>query len=266
MGDSRNLPLLFLHGFLGSGRDWFGVAESLAREYFCVLVDLPGHGKTRLRWQPGDDPFRFGGRKLLAVLDTLQIDQSVLLGYSMGGRMALATLLSYPDRFSALILESAHPGLEDEAERKTRSQWEEEICERLGREEFPIFLNRWYAMAIFRSLQKNPPQLAAIIERRMQNRPEWPAAVFSGFGLSRQPNFWPQLVKITVPVLLIAGDLDPKYCAITSRMHRLIPQSHLVIIQNAGHMVHEEKEKTFTLEVKKFLRSLVNSRFRPSYE
>ncbi|HEX2728748.1 MAG TPA: alpha/beta fold hydrolase, partial [Rubrobacteraceae bacterium] len=111
-GDRRRPAVLFLHGFMGSSGDWGGITAVLEERYFCVAVDLPGHG-TSVGLPLESYTFEVAARMVLAVLGELGIERTTLVGYSMGGRLALYTALRIPQRVSRLVLVGASPGIAD---------------------------------------------------------------------------------------------------------------------------------------------------------
>ena len=90
IGEKRLPRIIFLHGFLGSGGDWLPLARTLCDDYCCVMVDLPGHGKASFRETPPSDGFFEQTVDALAeLLRQSAFPPSYLVGYSMGGRIAL---------------------------------------------------------------------------------------------------------------------------------------------------------------------------------
>ena len=89
-------PLVLLHGFTGSGANWAAQVEAFATDFRVVTIDLLGHGQT----ESPSDPTRYAiepaAADLIAIFDALELERVNLLGYSMGGRLALYTALSYP--------------------------------------------------------------------------------------------------------------------------------------------------------------------------
>ena len=122
-GDPSHPPLLLLHGFMGSSQDFAALLPSLAKHFYCILPDLPGHGETLTI--TGFYTFEHTAQALLALLDHLGISQSHLLGYSMGGRLALYLVCYFPERFRRVVLESASPGLKTVNERQERVKKDE---------------------------------------------------------------------------------------------------------------------------------------------
>lgn len=102
---------MFLHGFTGSSATWDEVIGVLKGQFRMIAVDLTGHGKTSIP----KEVRRFQMAEQLADLEALFTELTImnftLVGYSMGGRIALAYTKEYPKRVKTLILESASPGL-----------------------------------------------------------------------------------------------------------------------------------------------------------
>lgn len=116
---SQSAPaLLLLHGFTGRGTNWADLVPRLSEQFSVIVVDILGHGRSASPSAPDRYTMPNIASDLIALLDAWQISQTALLGYSMGGRLALYLACHYPERFSHLILESSSPGLADEEERK----------------------------------------------------------------------------------------------------------------------------------------------------
>lgn len=123
----------------------------------------------------------------------------ILIGYSMGGRVAMELAQKYG--FKKLILINAHPGLSDDKEREVRSLWEEEVLERLTDEE--SFLTWWNALPLFKS------------DRPLTKVPAGSSELFKKMLLSRQEDFLPFLKENSEKVHWILGKKDPKYSALS---------------------------------------------------
>ena len=104
-GDRSGAPVIFLHGFMGCGDEWNEIVERLP-ELFCILPDLPGHGRSVGDLTVDDCSFESTARSLIDLMDALELDTACLVGYSMGGRIALYTAIEYQQRFSGLVLET----------------------------------------------------------------------------------------------------------------------------------------------------------------
>ena len=245
------MALLFLHGFLGSGRDWMETVGTLP-EGRCILVDLPGHGLSA--GCPADlYPMPQAALALLAVLDDAGVGQCVPVGYSMGGRLALYLALAHPDRCCALVVESSSPGLDTEEERENRREWDESKASELERQGLDAFLEAWYRQPLFHSIGRNEARFAALMDRRRHNDPAGLARSLRLMGTGSQPSLWPRLPAIPFPWLAVAGELDSRYRKTMRDMVSLSENGRLVTIPDAGHNAHFENPEAFSRALREFL-------------
>lgn len=253
---SRGTPaILFLHGFLGTSADWDAPMAVLAAQYRCITVDLPGHGASA---NAPVAAFTMEGaaQALRNVLDAEGIDRAVVVGYSMGGRLALYFALHQPERCRALVLESASPGLRTEAERAIRREADERLAYCLETTAFDDFLRDWYAQPLFASLYHQPGRVERLLETRRQADPRALARALRGLGTGQQPSLWERLPALTVPVLALAGALDEKYAALADEMAALAPRMEAVRVPSAGHNVHLEQPEALLAYLVAFLASI----------
>lgn len=194
------IPIVFLHGFLGSSLDWIPLCSHLPPSP-CIAFDLPGHGAS-----PFSETF------------DIPLDLFHLVGYSMGGRLALRYAFENPRKVASLTLLSAHPGLASEAEKEKRLAHDAEWAHLLLTLPIDEFLSRWYAQSVFQSYK---PDLTL---RKKQNLPELAASLLH-YSLGRQPHYDTSHARVLV------GERDERY-------RQLHPSAH--IIPGAGHMIHLE--------------------------
>lgn len=247
-------PLVLLHGFTGSAAGWAEHAAVFAQSHATVAVDLLGHGSSDA---PGD-PKRYGlgyaTEDVLSVLDVLGIERASLLGYSMGGRVAISIAIVAPERLSALVLESASPGIRDAATRRERAERDAGLAAAIEQDGIEPFVDCWERLPLFASQAKMPESARrALRAQRLQNSPAGLANSLRGLGQGVQPPMHEYLPQIRVPTLLLAGALDHAYCAMGQEMRDLIPQATLKIVTGAGHAVHLEQPERFRALVLEFL-------------
>ena len=225
---------VFLHGFLGTGDDWAQVCAALGWGLErCFCPDLPGHGGEPL-WEPVS--YEGWTRWLAAKLDERGWQQVALVGYSLGGRLALAFAARWPQRVARLVLVSAHPGLEDRAARAQRARQDDRRAARIRRQGLPAFLEAWYRLPLF-DLETRPALRQALIARRSRQQAEAMARVIAAMSPGRQPPLWDALAQLPLPVGYVAGERDAKYTAVAARVARW-PHVTAYIIPQATHMVH----------------------------
>lgn len=251
-GDRDKPRILFLHGFMGDSNEFNEVISLLSDNFCCVAVDLPGHGKTRVI---GDDEcysMQNTAHGLISLLDDLNIESCCLIGYSMGGRLALYLNLHFPQRFSRVVLESASPGLKTERDQAERIQRDLELAQQLESIDFPVFLSKWYNQPLFASLNKHQ-NFKLLLEKRLQNNPLELAKSLCGLSTGQQPSLWDKLKINQNHLLLLVGEYDEKFRSINSEMVRLCESAQLKVIRNCGHNIHFENPKEFALNLQSFL-------------
>lgn len=220
-----------LHGFTQTHHHWhrvaFAVAERVGRTTL-VLPDLPGHGLSS-----NDE------RDIDATAETLAhaIGPATYVGYSMGGRVALHTALLDRSPVERLVLIGATPGIVDDGERAERRRLDDERADHVERVGVDSFLHEWLAAPLFATLPPDPDGLA----HRRHNTAAGLAHSLRTAGTGVQRSRWDELGRITVPVLVIAGELDTKFTDIGRRMTEALPDATFVSIEGAGHAAHTER-------------------------
>ena len=256
--NNRDRTLVLLHGFTGSAASWGQQLDTLAEcGLHIIAIDLHGHGQSDAPKDPARYSIERHQHDIQAVLQAMEVHeaQAILLGYSMGGRIALYTAFS--GFFRALILESASPGIENPVEREERRRSDEALATSIEREGVPAFVERWERLPLFASQQTLPSEIKeALHAQRLQNNATGLAQSLRGVGTGVQPSLYAQLPTLHIPVLLIAGELDIKFTKIAQRMAQLLPQAQLHIVPAAGHTVHLEQPQVFTTLVKDFCLSM----------
>ncbi|GER72330.1 2-succinyl-6-hydroxy-2,4-cyclohexadiene-1-carboxylate synthase [Weizmannia acidilactici] len=249
-------PLLLLHGFTGNGDIWKEIATLLQDEFRCIFVDIIGHGKTAKPDDAGRYAIQKAAADLRAVLEQFGIDQASVLGYSMGGRLALTFAVLYPQMVKKLVLESASPGLKTEAERAARRKQDEQLADRILSEGIEAFVDYWTNIPLFESQKKLAADVREKIRtQRLENDPVGLANSLRGMGTGAQPSWWDCLQKLDFPVLLTAGEGDPKFCRIAEEMKARMPHAKKIIFSHAGHAIHAEDPRKFGTMVKGFLKN-----------
>ncbi len=247
-------PLLLLHGFTGCMRNWEPLVPQLAQNYTVVTVDLPGHGQTA---SPDDLSFyRIGpvAAELVQLMHSLGHDRFDLIGYSMGGRLALYIACRHPEKISRLILESASPGLKTAEERAARRTSDYALVNRIQQDGVEKFVDFWESIPLWESQKQLSAEARQNLRQiRLDNNPAGLANSLRGMGTGQQPSLWSDLSQLTMPTLLITGEHDHKFCAIAADMQSHIPQVDHQTVKNAGHTVHLEQPSSWLALVGAFL-------------
>lgn len=253
-------PVLMLHGFTGTAESWSGIARGLVCRWRVLRVDLLGHGRSSCPEDPRRYALELAASDLLALMDALGVGEFAVLGYSLGGRTALHLALKAPERVKALILESASYGIADPSERAARRAQDEALAARIEREGIEAFVDYWESLPLFETQRRLPREVREAVRReRLGQPPLGLANSLRGAGAGAQECLLPRLPELTMPVLVIAGKLDLKYCAIAQEIAQAVSSGRLCIIDGAGHNVHLERPGDYLEAVTAFL----NEHWRP---
>lgn len=251
--------LVLLHGFTGSIASWQDLLSHLDLPGWRIIaLDMLGHGRSGVPADPQRYSIVYCQEDIIAALRELGIKpgEAILLGYSMGGRIAL--YCAFSGFFRAIILESASPGLANSVERAKRRDSDNALADRIERDGLPAFVTYWEQLPLFASQSALPRETrTSLREQRLRNRPAGLANSLRGLGTGMQPSLHDRLQELHVPVLLIAGVLDTKYCAIARHMAAALPNSTLHIVSNAGHTVHLEQLAMFAALVRQFCMAML---------
>ncbi len=246
--------LLLLHGFTGSVEAWGEtLLEGLAGRHRVLAVDLHGHGRSDAA-EPGRLSMERVVEDLVAVLDAAGAPEATWVGYSMGGRVALAAGALRPGRVERLVLEGASPGLADAADRRARREEDETRAAALEADGIGPFVERWMALPLFATQRRLPSgTLEGERRRRLANRPHALAACLRGFGTGSQPSFWEALPRVAAPALLLTGQEDARFREVADAMAGRMPAATRVDVPGAGHAVHLEQSDAWLDAVMGFL-------------
>lgn len=236
-----------LHGAVGMAADWRGIAKSLAADGIgtravdlwrfleCGPMPLADFGKA-INADASGSVFRGSGRSLL--------------GYSMGGRMALHALLEENHPWQSAVIISAHPGLENDATKVARRSSDAEWATRSLAGNWQQFLTGWDSQPILSGASLRDPSSSGQLAARRREI----ARSFVDWSLGTQESLWERLGEITIPVLWVVGENDPKFQEIARRATELMPSAELVVAPSAGHRVPWEAPQWFSSQVSRFLK------------
>ncbi len=223
--------LVFLHGFTQTHHHWHQVAFALAARVAAptvTLPDLPGHGLSSRDRTEFD-----AAAELLAD----RCGAGTYVGYSMGGRFALAAAIARPDLVERLVLIGATAGIADPDKRLTRRRLDDERAADLERVGVDEFLDGWLAAPMFTDLPADPHGL----EHRRRNDAAGLAHSLRTCGTGAQTPLWDRLHEIGAPTLVLAGARDAKFTEIGRRLADGIANASFGVIPDAGHAAHTEQ-------------------------
>lgn len=229
----------FVHGFTQTSRSWNAVINELP-EFSCISIDAPGHGDSA-------DAQRSLHQCGMDIAETMIA--GTLVGYSMGARMALHTALLPDTPVQRLVLVSGTAGIEDRNEREQRVNSDEALADHIEEVGVPAFISEWLSNPMFAGLT----QATAHISERERNTAKNLADSLRFAGTGTQEPLWNKLCELSMPVLIIAGEHDAKFCSLAQKLHHEIKDSQLEVISGAGHTVHLENHSAFMKTLRAFL-------------
>jgi pimeloyl-ACP methyl ester carboxylesterase len=236
----RGEVLLFIHGAGSNGNTWHRQLAAFADRHSPLAFDFPGHGRSG-----GTESLKTIAAYrdcLAAFMERLRLRPAVLIGRSMGGAVAMDLALAHPEQVRALVLVATAARFDLPA--AMLDTWKNVM---LGRAQQPFTTEAFSPAADF----------AVVREAWMEQVKTDPRVRYFDLAACNQFDITERLGAIRIPTLIIAGRDDtftPVRCS--EALHRGIPGSQLVVIDNAGHTVPSEKPAEFAAAVSEFLATL----------
>lgn len=227
---------VLLHGFTQNRHCWAAFAGPVARTHRTIALDLPGHGDS------GYDDVSFeGGADLVGETLAGLGEVDLLVGYSMGGRLALRCLIDHPDAAAHLVLIGATAGLNQPGDRTERLANDRRLADRLRSGTPEEFLDFWLGLPLFDGL-------SAAQQCRTERLDHWGSGVAETLlhrGTGSMEPLWDRLHEIRIPTLVLAGARDEKFADIGARLAAGIgPEATLRLVPECGHACHLENPET----------------------
>lgn len=259
----KGYPLLFLHGFMGSALDFESVASRFASSRYVLAIDFLGHAKSSSPQDPKRYRIEHIVQDIAAILSDYGIYRTDVVGYSMGGRVALAFATKWATKVRALVLESASPGLATQSLRITRREADEKLAQRMWAYGLPFFVEEWEKLLLFESQTHLSGDIAERQRRvRLSHTITGLTGSLCGLGTGVQPSYWSMLAQVHPSVLLITGQLDAKFTAIAHEMLPLFKYATWKSIEGVGHNTHLENPNAFFHHVNYFLAQVANAKHK----
>lgn len=237
-------PVTLLHGFTQSGHSWREIIARMPEGFRWIVPDIRGHGETQTK--PGAPcSMEAATEDLVAIWEELDLGRVDLVGYSMGGRLALHVAARRPERVASLLTIGAHAGLEESA-REGRREGDEALAERIEKEGIEPFVDYWGSLPLFAGLtRRGDSYLAEVRAERLKNHMAGLACSLRGMGAGVMEPLWDELGRVTAPCTFVAGQLDHGYVASARRLAASVPHGRVEIVPRAGHSVHQERPDAF---------------------
>ena len=250
-------PLALLHGFTGSARSWGEFGRILATDFTVIAVDLAGHGQNSSLADLHHYTMAQCVDDTVEAVRLLGFEQAHWLGYSMGGRTALHVAAAHPTAVRSLSLIGASPGLDCAEDRVARRSADELLAARIEREGIEAFVDYWENIPLFATQRALPDEARARIrEGRLRNTVTGLANSLRGMGTGAQEPLQARLATVTMPALIMAGELDQKFTEAGRAMTSVMPRARFESIAAAGHAAQTERPAECAELVASFITSL----------
>lgn len=226
------IEIVGLHGFAGSGE----LLRRLDRARAWWTPDLVGHGRrAALRVASFDAEVE----RLERLRRHRRRRTRVLVGYSLGARVALRWACRFPDAFAALVLVGVAPGLADPHARAERVAQDAAWGRLLTAEGIEVFAERWEALPLFASQQRvSPAQRQRQRRVRRRQDPAGLAHALEVLGLGAMPPLTAEdCRRLPVPVVLVVGAEDAKFVALARELAPRLARAQVAVVPNCGHNV-----------------------------
>ncbi len=249
----EKLSFVFLHGFLGQPSDWDLIIQNLRTEfpqYNYLSVDYfnspPLSPKMDLKkWSENFVDF------LGAEFGNFPV---VLVGYSLGGRLALQALKNFPDRFPFIFLVSTNPGFlaTEVDERKHRLQEDQKWSQRFLDDDWKSLIKDWNAQQVFQGSIEEPERVSSNYKRDLLSK-----AIIK-WSVANQEDLRSLLITHQKKITWIVGDLDKKYIQLTKEIFKVCPDMNYSICPNSSHRVLIDNPTELSRSINRILKKVLN--------
>ncbi|WP_186645934.1 alpha/beta fold hydrolase [Fluviispira vulneris] len=240
------ITLHFIHGFLGFPSDWEIFRENIKGynyKFHAIADFLPKYEKNEnFSFRDWANCFN---QEIFAKKNNSE--KNVLVGYSLGGRLALHALIENHDWDAALIV-SANPGLCSENEKYARILNDKKWAERFLNDDWDAVMQAWNGQGVFSGLNNN-----IVREESQYNKAEL-ACALTHFSLGRQEDLRPNIEALQIPLLWLAGEKDTKFVSFAAEMSALNNKIESFVVKDAGHRIPWEKPVEFSEKLLEFVK------------
>ena len=251
--DGSGIPLLLIHGFTGSNES-FKTSIRYLRQYFKVIaIDMIGHGKSFDK-NPNNYSFERSVELIKDILIELNLKKTNLLGYSLGGRLALHLAINSTQLINKLILCSTSPGIKDKSDRKARQNSDSYLADLLLDQGIGGFVDYWESLSLWRSEKRLSYKIKNTMRKiRLSQEPLGLINSLNSQGQGIQKYILKNLKKIQNKTLIFAGEKDEKYIKYSYEIQKNIEDSKVKIVPNSGHNLILENPIYIAKKTKDFI-------------
>ena len=254
-GPAAGAPVVVLHGFTGSAQAVAPLAERLAASLTARIIcpDLVGHGQSDTPDDPGLYRVEAMAGQVASLAGALGCEPFHLVGYSMGGRVALTLGCAASRRLRSLTLIGASAGIADPEQRRRRARTDAARAERILAD-FETFVDEWMADPLFAGqIGLGEAHLRSARAQRLASNPQGLARSLLAGGTAAMEPLHERLGACDVSTRLLVGVYDTKFCAIADELVSRLPRAGVARIDGAGHAAHVEQPEATADAIVEFI-------------
>jgi 2-succinyl-6-hydroxy-2,4-cyclohexadiene-1-carboxylate synthase len=246
----KTFQLYALHGFLGLPQDWDFLKDHIGGAHLQTpeLCEIASPLKGLWHW----------GQQFNEYVSQFNHSNNVLLGYSMGGRLALHALLDSPSIWQAAILISAHPGLDIAEEKSQRYQTDLHWAQRFSQEPWPHLIEEWNQQAIFQGHHMRVREESDFCRQSLCQQ-------LIGWSLGNQNYLIEDIERLSLPILWVAGEQDTAYLERARSIRLQNPLSAIWEVPGAAHRIPWEKSPELIQQINQFIHTLDEAIYASTY-
>lgn len=246
IGEGR--PIVILHGLFGSARNWQGIARSLAETHRVITPDLRNHGHS---FHKESMSYTDMADDVIKLCQHLNINDAILIGHSMGGKVAMSIALTHPEQFSAFVIVDIAP-FDYEHNFHT-------LVETMLKIDLDNIKNRAAAEAELKKTTKDMGTIQFVLQNlvREEGQFRWRVNLQTIYHSLSSITAFPDKLKTLscrMPSLFLGGsESDYIKSNHNESIYQHFPAAEITMIEGSGHWLHAEKPKEFLHEVKTFI-------------
>ncbi len=252
----QGFPIVLVHEFAGSIRSWDETIDILRGKLRVLAYNCRGYPPSSVPEDMECYSQAISSNDLRALLDHLGIARTVVAGLSMGGSVALQFAINHPNRVSALVIASSGSGSDNKLQ---FAETFEAVARQLENEGTQAVGDRYLTGPTRLTLKRKRPELW----RKL--RDDFASSSVRGLAntirgtITKRPTVYEleaSLRALSVPTLIMAGELDAPVLAPSRFLAATILTARLKILEGTGHTINLEEPEIFSLAILEFLKNV----------